>query len=85
MANLRALIYNSSMEKICEICGSTKSPDNKLFTIRIIEQSDDETQKVRSRVFCEVCLGYGADMYESYMVTKMTPKSVSGGSCKKAH
>ncbi len=73
------------MEKICEICGSTKSPDSKLFTIRIIEQSDDETQKVTRRVFCEVCLGYGADMYESYMATKMTPKSVSGGSCKKAH
>lgn len=73
------------MEKKCDICGASKSADNKLFSIRIAEQSGEGMPSTVSRCFCEVCLGYGAEMYESYMVTKMTAKSVSGGGCKKSH
>ncbi|HSW64600.1 MAG TPA: hypothetical protein VLH56_15025 [Dissulfurispiraceae bacterium] len=73
------------MEKKCEICSASESPENLLFSIRIAEQADDGMPSVVSRLFCEVCLGYGAEMYESYMDTKMAPKSVSGGGCKKSH
>ena len=79
------LRYTFGMDKKCEICSAVESTDNQLFIIRIADQSDDETPLTVSRVFCEVCLGYGAEMYEGYMATKMAPKSVSGGCCKKAH
>lgn len=70
------------MEKKCEICSAVETPDNILFSIRIAEEAEDGEKTISTRAFCEVCLGYGAEMYESYMVTKMTPKSPSG--CSKA-
>lgn len=70
------------MEKKCEICSAVETADNALFALRIAEDAGDGDKTMIVRTFCEVCLGYGAEMYESYMVTKMTPKSPSG--CSKA-
>lgn len=62
----------------CEICSAGPTEDNPLFSIRIAEESDGGVKAIVTRSFCEVCLGYGAEMYESYMATRMAPKSASG-------
>ncbi|HMK43966.1 MAG TPA: hypothetical protein VK445_07490 [Dissulfurispiraceae bacterium] len=67
------------MKKKCEICGAEKTPENKLFVLRIADTDDMGAEVMRSRAFCEVCLGYGADMYESFMKTKMAPRPEKGG------
>jgi len=70
------------MENKCEICSACETPDNRLFSIRLAEEDDLGEKRTLTRLFCEVCLGFGAEMYESYMATKMTQRSPSG--CRKA-
>lgn len=70
------------MENKCEICSACETPDNRLFSIRLVEENDLGEKRMLTRLFCEVCLGFGAEMYESYMATKMTSRSPSG--CRKA-
>jgi hypothetical protein len=69
------------MEKLCEICNACETPDNRLFPIRLAEENELGEKRLLTRLFCEVCLGFGAEMYESYISTKMAPKSPSG--CRK--
>jgi hypothetical protein len=63
------------MNETCEICKAGETDDNRIFEIRV----PDEPDGTGRRRFCEICLLYGAEMYESYMQGRNKPTS----SCRK--
>jgi hypothetical protein len=63
------------MKSKCEICGSEGSKNNKIFIIRIGNENPEGKIAYTKRKFCEICISYGAEMYESYMKIKMAPSS----------